>query len=650
VSGRTNEIDSRRTRTRHALSRGVVWRFNGATPAAIWETVADTARFNEAAALPRHDVVERPQPDGSVRYFCAAKTGPLPLRWEDYPVNWVTNRWFEHVREFNAGPIAILIARFELDTDAGGTFGRYTITAAPAGPLGWILLHSGTFFHRAFRTFSKLAREAHEFALGRRNKPFDHPAPVLTPGAPAKIDAAVDRIEATPFGHGLAQRLGDFISTAQEVDMLSIRPLALARQWQAPPRHAIDLCLQAVKAGLLEMQWNILCPRCRIAKKIAHGLDVLPTGAHCGTCNIDYVRNFSQNVEAVFRPAPAIRTLGLGEYCLLGPMTTPHVRLQVTVPAHGTREIEIELEPGPYRLRTLEPGNECEIDHSREALPTFQIDASGDIRTTVADNETANASVAIRLVNDSDRKRTFIVEDRRWVADALTADRLTTLQTFRDLFSAETLRPGDDIGIQRIVLMFTDLKGSTALYERVGDATAYRLVREHFAFPTTAVREHDGAIVKTIGDAVMAAFSDPADAVRAALAIQRSVADFNRKQVGNGIVIKLGLHCGPTIAVTLNDRLDYFGGTVNLAARLQDVSRGGDIVLSHAILADNAAAALVVDLDVSDETAILKGFDAPVSFQRISGESFAPPSARLTTPRPEKDAPQDSGDSPRANS
>ena len=623
MNGRSDDTSSRRAWS--ALCRSVVWRFKGASAAAIWETLADTARFNEAAGLPRHDVFEQPQRDGSVRYFGAAKRGPLVLRWEDRPVNWVRNRWFEHVREFQCGPIAKLTAHFELDVDADGTFGRYTITAAPAGLLGWIMLHSGAFFRVAFRIFSKLACEAHGFALGRRNEPFEHPAPVLASNAQEKIDAAVARIEATPFGHGLARKLGNFISTAQEVDMLSIRPLALAQRWQAPPSHAVDLCLQAVKAGLLEMQWNILCPRCRIAKVIAHGLDVLPKGAHCGTCNVNYDRDFAKNVEAVFRPAAAIRPVGLGEYCLFGPMSTPHILLHVAVTAHSAREVAMELEPGPYRLRTLEPGDECDIDHSRGAFRTFRIGAAGNILPGAVENGPDSASDVLRLVNDSNRTRTFIVEYRRWVSDALTAQRLTTCQTFRDLFSAETLRPGDDVGIHRIVLMFTDIKGSTALYERVGDAAAYRLVREHFAFLAAAVRKHDGALIKTIGDAVMAAFCDPADAVQAALQIQRNVADFNRTQDGEHIVIKLGLHCGPTIAVTLNDRLDYFGTTVNLAARLQNVSRGGDIVLSRAILADESAAALIVGLNASDETALFKGFDAPVPYRRISEVSFTPP-------------------------
>src|SRR5262249_8512887 len=163
----------------------------------------------------------------------------------------------------------------------------------------------------------------------------------------------------------------------------------------------------------------------------------------------------------------------------------------------------------------------------------------------------------------------------RWVADALTADRLTALQAFRDLFSADVLRPGDDVAVGHIALLFTDLKGSTALYRRVGDAAAYHLVRNHFAFLTKVVRDHEGTVVKTMGDAVMAAFHDDHQAVKAALAIQRQVAGFNRENgLTEGLVIKLGVHAGPTIAVTLNDRLDYFGSVVNMAARLQGQSLG----------------------------------------------------------------------------
>jgi class 3 adenylate cyclase len=131
------------------------------------------------------------------------------------------------------------------------------------------------------------------------------------------------------------------------------------------------------------------------------------------------------------------------------------------------------------------------------------------------------------------------------------------------------------------------------------------------------VRAHNGAIVKTIGDAIMAAFGDPADALRAALAIQDGVRAFNDKAGGEELVIKLGLHMGPSIAVNLNERLDYFGSTVNMAARVQAQSHGGDIVLSSEMAGDPAVQPLLAGRKVASDSFNLKGFDAPVTLLRL---------------------------------
>ena len=221
------------------------------------------------------------------------------------------------------------------------------------------------------------------------------------------------------------------------------------------------------------------------------------------------------------------------------------------------------------------------------------------------------------VANNTDKKVTMVVEAREWARDALTADRVTAMQAFRDLFSDQVLRPGDEVAVRNIALLFTDLKGSTAMYGRIGDASAYGLVREHFAAITTTVRDHNGTIVKTIGDAVMAAFPDPKDAIRAALAVQRSVSNVRHEDGKTDLILKVGAHVGPCIAVTLNDRLDYFGSTVNMAARLQGESEGGDVVLSQDIVRDGDASSTLADYDVTAEDARFKGFDAPVEFLRV---------------------------------
>ena len=174
------------------------------------------------------------------------------------------------------------------------------------------------------------------------------------------------------------------------------------------------------------------------------------------------------------------------------------------------------------------------------------------------------------------------------------------------------------IAIDNVTLMFTDLAGSTALYERIGDGRAYHLVRDHFAFLADAVRRHDGTLVKTIGDAVMAAFSDPAEAVAGALQVQAKVHDFNAALGADAITIKIGLHGGPCIAVTMNEHLDYFGSTVNTAARLQGESHGGDVVLSERLATDPGVAALLGNRPMSMEQARLKGLAQPVPFRRIA--------------------------------
>jgi class 3 adenylate cyclase len=80
-------------------------------------------------------------------------------------------------------------------------------------------------------------------------------------------------------------------------------------------------------------------------------------------------------------------------------------------------------------------------------------------------------------------------------------------RSFRELFSTEVLSPGQELAVRDVTLMFSDLEGSTALYERVGDATAYSRVNRHFDLVRMHIEEHHGAVVKTMGDGLMASFA-----------------------------------------------------------------------------------------------------------------------------------------------
>ena len=552
-----------------------------------------------------------------MRYFGRARVGLLHYRWEEKPVNWVHGRWFEHCRYMEGGPFVSVCATLRLSEtggdSAGACHGAYSLAIEPRNWIGRLVLATG-MLSRLGRKFGALAAEANRFIRGESDSAFGCDPPKLTPGAAERTRALVAGIEESGHGHGLAERLAQLVLQCQEVDLWSIRPLKLAREWQVPQRHAIELCLEAVRQGLLRLRWDLLCPRCQVGKAPVGSMDELPLGAHCATCNIDYDRDYSNNVELAFYPAAAIRPLAGGEYCMFGPMSTPHIKVQLTLEPGEDRRETLELSHGRYRVRSLEPGPEHAFDWDAPGFPT--------VVATAERFETGPRAPGgeIWLRNESGRRLTLIVEEFGWMRDALTAKRATALQAFRDLFNEDVLRPGDDVEIDHITIMFTDLKGSTALYERIGDPPAYHLVREHFAMLGRAVREHDGAVVKTIGDAIMAVFVNPADALDCAVRIHDDFDVFNRTSGKEPMIIKLGMHFGRCISVALNDRLDYYGTTANKAARLQGQSNGGDIVLSPELASDPAIQRRLETLPTREESAELKGYAEPIRFLRIPPE------------------------------
>jgi class 3 adenylate cyclase len=594
------------------------WHF-AASPEVLWPLVADTARIGEAAGFPRHTVTDTPRPDGTVERLGSARRFGMTITWEEGVPEWIAARNYSHERRFKSRLIRRLASRLLLDPEAGATRLRYRTTFEVCWPLALALRMGG--MKRTGKILDKLFRDAARLAE------MDMPAEVAT--ATPVSPATRSRVKATAKalaerGHEAALLLADHVLDAPDSELERMRPRTLARRWKVAPRAAIETCLAAVHDGLLTLRWDLVCPQCRGAKLTATSLDQLPQGAHCSSCNIDYERDFTQNVEVTFEPAAAVRELGIGSYCLASPLLSEHIKVQRHLAPGERAVIEANLPQGSYRARTIEPG--------------------GGVEFTIADGQVAEITLGdgaavlgalgepghIVARNNSEKAKTLVIEDRRWAQDALTAHEATTMQAFRDLFADAVLRPGDQVAIGRIAFLFTDIKGSTDLYNRVGDARAYGFVREHYAVLTRAVREHDGAVVKTIGDAVMAAFTDPANALDAALAIRDAIAAFNRHLATDegaedvAILVKIGLHSGACIAVTLNDRLDYFGSTVNLAARLQNESAGGDIVLSETMAAEHGIVERLTALGARPETAHVKGFAEPVALRRIPAVSRSP--------------------------
>src|SRR5262249_923315 len=135
----------------------------------------------------------------------------------------------------------------------------------------------------------------------------------------------------------------------------------------------------------------------------------------------------------------------------------------------------------------------------------------------------------ILVLTDLPRLHTILREHPSTFRAFFTGKMLLNNQSFRELFRIQTLIPDLKLRLRSLTLLFTDLKGSTALYDQTGDVFAYGLVQEHYKILTESVRENSGAVIKTMGDAIMATFSSPLDGVRAALEMMEKMEEFNSR-------------------------------------------------------------------------------------------------------------------------
>ena len=575
----------------------------------LWSVVSDTPRWGEAAGFPKYQVTEQLQPDGTVKVIGEGNIAVIDLSWEEPPANWIAELWFEQERLFHNGPFVSMATRAEI-ADKGTRSGlSIEISFKPRNLVGFVLARL------LVRPFGEKVRQLLDVAdqlISAESKDLFETQFKLSAPARERAEKIGHAIEQTDYGHGLTDRLIEYIVGNQEVDLWSMRPLALARRWQVEPRLAIELFLQSVRAGLLESRWDVLCPRCRTSKAKTTNISELPEKVHCDACNIDYEANFASNVELSFSPSSWLRPVEYGYYCRSGPGFTPHIKGQCTLDAGESRILPASLHPGEYRIRTLEFGDELDFVHDSGKIPEIKI-----VEDQLSLGEDSPEGHIV-LQNNGPYQRSFVIEERSWLAEVLTAERVTTIQAFRDLFSDQVLRAGDEITIRNISFVFTDLVDSAKLFATLGDALAYKLVREHYAILGEIVRKHNGAIVKTVGDGIHAAFLAPDTALLASIDMQRSIGRFKNEISSDPISIRIGINSGSSISVNLNDRLDYYGRTVNLAARLEGQGKAGDITMSREFAEDPAVENILRDYNPHESEVLLKGYREPLALIQIT--------------------------------
>ncbi|TAN01485.1 MAG: adenylate/guanylate cyclase domain-containing protein [Rhizobiaceae bacterium] len=431
--------------------------------------------------------------------------------------------------------------------------------------------------------------------------------------------------------------IGRLIGDGMDRHLCRINALAFAEKNGFDEEKTIAAFLHAASIGLFDISWNVLCPGCGGVLDTNTTLRTMRQEEYvCSLCAAGYEPTLDEMVEVTFTVSPRVRRIAAHNPEDLPPLEyfrQIYWSSGVDLPEDDYASVvenfiieTVELPPGEKAILSIQLPEEFvvvfepmthavqflnvkgEPTRERQALSVI-IDRKhlhnqslemhpGPLRVAFENRTNRRALPSIFIAGEELHE---VLRKRR---PFLTAKRILTNQTFRDLYRTDTIEIDQRLKITSLTFLFTDLRGSTELYERVGDLAAFDIVRTHFRVLNDIVATEAGAVVKTIGDAVMATFPTPDRAVAAALRMREAMRDLNEARGREDLLLKIGIHEGPCIAVSMNERQDYFGQTVNIASRVQGLATSQSIFATNAVISDARAAEV---LDQAKVTPVSKG-------------------------------------------
>jgi class 3 adenylate cyclase len=416
------------------------------------------------------------------------------------------------------------------------------------------------------------------------------------------------------------------IADGQDRDLNRINLLDFSNRTGLDQEKVISGFLHASRLGLFDMSWNVLCPGCGGVLDAHSTLKSLRHDDYnCALCAAGYEASVDDLVEVAFTVSPRVRRIGahdpntlpIWEYVRqmfwssgleLNEDTLDQMLKEVTLealelPAGEKALLSLQLpkqflivfEPVTHSAHFFDVQGEPTTERQQYSIVFNKLQAPtgttvlrpGPLRLSLENQTDVRVLPAVWVASDALHE---MIGKRKPI---LTAKRMLSNQTFRDVYKADNLNGDQRLKITALTFLFTDLKGSTALYERVGDIVAFDLVRAHFHALLEIISSERGAVVKTIGDAVMATFIRPEHALNAGLRMRAAMKKLNAERGKEDLIVKIGIHEGPCLAVMLNERQDYFGQTVNIAARVQSLSTSQEIHLTQPVIESAEVASIL---------------------------------------------------------
>ncbi|MES3036440.1 MAG: DUF5939 domain-containing protein [Bdellovibrionota bacterium] len=547
-----------------------VWKFSlKITPGELWPYIADTSKFNRYIGMaPRNEREE------NGKMVVTSTLLGVKQEWVEDPWTWVREKSVQSIRFYNHGIATAVRSMFILEPTISGVDLYINFTWIPKNAFSrWFLYVTEDIVHnkfkKAFAVIESHVNRNQDQKTDALKKTNDPQTNVNLP----ELEKATAELRKLPLVPAIVDQLVEFIKTGDDADLYRIRVIELGRKWGIPKKDLLRTCMYGVRTGLLTMTWDVICPHCRGVRQAADSLGQIVATQECVVCEVDFETDKLESIEVVFHVHPTFRKVNEVLFCAAEPSKKEHIVIQQKMKPGATLELTPLLKEGPHKIRIQGLSKHFEFEAQMTEPLKELVWGMDNTPVKVA----CNTNPVLKLENKSKQDQMVSVHQCWWKDDALHPADIFSIQEFQDVFSKESLNPNVKISLGVQVLMFTDIVGSTSFYTRKGDAAAFAEVKLHFQDINDVLKNHNGILIKTIGDSVMASFGSPDDAFKASLAIQGK---FSPEREDTAVQVRISLHMGQVIIVHLASGLDLFGSTVNKTAKLQVHAGAGQIAVS----------------------------------------------------------------------
>lgn len=505
-------------------------------PHEIWPYLIDTSRMNKDLGFP-----PREEKEINGENHVSTVTLGRKEEWIEKPWIWIFEKEVQNHRIFLKGWMA----------EQRGVF---TVEPAPDNKTIVSVYFRWAFHNPLNRALFSLVPDA----LGKKFQSFfdEKFKVILQERRQAINDGRKKDPVMDPY-----QEVRDYILGADPLDLDRLHVKDLSKKLNIPMDLVIDVCVRLVKEGLLTLTWDIVCPHCRGVKVKNNSLSSINEPNSCEPCGITFNLEAEQAIEVVFHVSPKLREIQNVVYCAAEPAKKKHIKLNQEIKADEFKEFRLTLTPGTYNLRAKKSKGLITV-HVEES--STEIDMSWDGLETK--KVRVRPSFTLKIWNKTKEDDLYTFEEAWWFNDRLLAGEALSHPHLREIFSEDHISVGMKLNIGSQVILFTDIVGSTPFYKTLGDAVALKVVQSHYKEVSDIITNNGGVVVKYIGDAIMAAFIDIEKAMQCAVGIQ---AAFNKARNDVPIKLRVSLHEGKVLAANMNVGIDYFGNTVNEAAKIQ---------------------------------------------------------------------------------